>query len=146
MLEKWQAAPPDAALFLATEMTDGSLLETIRIPTMLLDCDLWEYTSDKVLIDNRNGIRKALRYLYEKGHREIGYFHSQYSIRNFEERGQAYREGLCGAGASFPGGERVSRASRYGGSVRSDLRDAEKRPEAAGRLYCGKRHHRLLRG
>ncbi len=101
VLEKWQAAPPDAALFLATEMTDGSLLEPIKIPTMLLDCDLWEYTSDKVLIDNRNGIRRALRYLYEKGHREIGYFHSQYSIRNFEERGQAYREGLAELGLPF---------------------------------------------
>jgi DNA-binding LacI/PurR family transcriptional regulator len=98
ILEKWQGAPPNAALFLATEMTDGSLLESIKIPTMLLDCNLRDFSSDKVLIDNEDGILKALRYLYEKGHREIGYFHSMYSIRNFEERGQAYRSGLADLG------------------------------------------------
>ena len=100
ILEKWQAAPPDAALFLATEMTDGSPLENIKIPAMLLDCDLWEYESDKVLIDNKDGIRKALRCLYDKGHREIGYFHSQYFIRNFEERAQSYREVLAELGCT----------------------------------------------
>lgn len=94
LLEKWQSAPPDGALLLATEMTGISLPFPPNIPTMLLDCDLLDYASDKVIIDNEDGIRKAVKHLYESGHREIGYFHSMYSIRNFEERARAYRNCL----------------------------------------------------
>lgn len=91
LLEKWHSAPPDGALLLATEMTGMPFPFPENIPTMLLDCNLPDYPSDKVLIDNEDGIRKAVRHLYEMGHREIGYFHSMYSIRNFEERCRAYR-------------------------------------------------------
>lgn len=91
LLEKWQSAPPDGALLLATEMTGISLMFPEDLPLMLLDCNLLDYASDKVVIDNEDGIRKAVKHLYENGHREIGYFHSMYSIRNFEERSKAYR-------------------------------------------------------
>lgn len=98
VIENWRTSPPEAMLLLATEMTDESLLAPIRIPTMLLDCNLQDYESDKVLIDNEDGIRKALKHLYARGHREIGYFKSNYAIRNFEERARAYEEGLCDLG------------------------------------------------
>lgn len=98
VLDKWQSSPPDAALLLATEMRDAFLLEPLKIPTMLLDCNMLDFDSDKVLIDNEEGIRKALHYLYDRGHREIGYFHSTYSIRNFRERSQAYHATMAELG------------------------------------------------
>ena len=98
VIDGLQTSTLDAALFLATEMTEESMQPIGKMPVVLLDCNLRDYASDKVLIDNEDGIRRALKHLYRSGHREIGYFHSMYSIRNFEERAGAYHSGMADLG------------------------------------------------
>jgi LacI family transcriptional regulator len=89
-----QAHKPSGLLLLATEMDAEDIKPfcQIGLPTVLLDCDLPDCGLDTVLINNEEGLRDAVLYLYNRGHRDIGYAHSAFSIRNFEQRARGYRD------------------------------------------------------
>lgn len=82
-------------LLLATELSeeDFAPFANLSIPVVALDCDLRGIGADTVLIDNREGLLLAVEHLNCLGHRQIGYLHSSFPIRNFEQRRQGYLEG-----------------------------------------------------
>lgn len=87
-------------LILGTELSeeDVELFYKLNLPAVILDCDLLGCKFDTVTIHNEDGIWRGMKYLYDQGHREIGYLHSSFSIRNFEQRRLGYEnsfEKLC---------------------------------------------------
>ncbi|MBQ3442733.1 MAG: LacI family DNA-binding transcriptional regulator [Selenomonadaceae bacterium] len=83
-------------LILGTELTeeDVELFYNSDLPVVILDCDIVGSEIDTVTIHNEDGIWRGMKYLYEQGHREIGYLHSSFSIRNFEQRRLGYENCL----------------------------------------------------
>lgn len=87
-------------LILGTELAeeDIELFYRLNMPVVILDCDILGCELDTVTIHNEDGIWRAMKFLHEQGHREIGYLHSSFSIRNFEQRRLGYEislEKLC---------------------------------------------------
>ncbi|MBR0261094.1 MAG: LacI family DNA-binding transcriptional regulator [Selenomonadaceae bacterium] len=83
-------------LILGTELfeEDAELFYEMNLPVVILDCDLLGCKFDTVTIHNEDGIWRGMKYFYESGHREIGYLHSSFSIRNFEQRHRGYESFL----------------------------------------------------
>lgn len=79
-------------LILGTELAeeDAELFYQLNLPVVILDCDILGCKLDTVTIHNEDGIWRGMKYLYDQGHREIGYLHSSFSIRNFEQRRLGY--------------------------------------------------------
>jgi DNA-binding LacI/PurR family transcriptional regulator len=79
-------------IILATEMLpeDLELFRNIRIPVVLLDSSFRENIYDCVLINNIDAAYKATSFLFENGHKRIGYLHSSVYINNFKFRRQGY--------------------------------------------------------
>ena len=74
--------------------TDLKPFYSINIPTVVLDCEIRGSQFDTVTIHNEDGIWRGMKYLYESGHKNIGYFRSSFSIRNFDQRFFAYKDFL----------------------------------------------------
>ena len=85
-----------AVVVLATEMLDEDL-DPFRIPSCpVLIMDGWTDQMDfnAVLINNEDSARMATEYLYQKGHRKIGYIRSSFRIRGFRSRFYGYQSAL----------------------------------------------------
>ena len=87
-------------LILGTELAeeDAELFYQLNLPIVILDCDILGCELDTITIHNADGIWRGMKYFYEQGHRDIGYLHSSFSIRNFEQRRLGYEnclEKLC---------------------------------------------------
>ncbi len=83
-------------LILGTELDEGDaeFFYQLNLPIVILDCDILGCKLDTVTIHNEDGIWRGMKYFYEQGHREIGYLHSSFSIRNFEQRRLGYENCL----------------------------------------------------
>ena len=83
-------------LILGTELAeeDAELFYQLNLPVVILDCDILGCKLDTVTIHNEDGIWRGMKYLYDQGHRDIGYLHSSFSIRNFEQRRLGYKNCL----------------------------------------------------
>ncbi len=94
---------PEGILVLGTEMTeqDFAVLEGLNIPMVVLDNGLMGCDVDTVTIRNDDGIFRAVKYLYEQGHRDIGYLRSSCAIKNFEERRLAFKYSLQQFGLTY---------------------------------------------
>ena len=86
------AAQPEGIIILGTEMDEEDLnvFEEIDVPIVVLDSDLLGCPVDTVTIHNCDGIYKAVKYLKQQGHTDIGYLKSSFSIKNFEQRSMAF--------------------------------------------------------
>lgn len=75
-------------LILATEMyaQDIAPFRQLNIPILLLDSQFESQDLNTVCINNSDGLYKAVQYLSDLGHKEIGYLHSNVWIYNFEQR------------------------------------------------------------
>lgn len=80
---------------------DMELFSKLNVPCVFLDNPFPTLDVDTVTVDNYLGIYQAFEHLYEKGHREIGYIKSKFSILCFEERMSTYKECLQKHGLSF---------------------------------------------
>ena len=84
------------------EMVKDEIVEKLRKikPVVFLNYTS-EISVDSVMPDNKNGIIKAVKYLYQKGHRRIGF----YGMKPFKihqiERFEGYKEGLKILGIKF---------------------------------------------
>lgn len=85
-----------AVVVLATEMQDSDLDPFRNAPCPVLIMDGWTDRMDfnAVLINNEDSARMATEYLYEKGHRRIGYIRSSFRIRGFRSRFYGYQSAL----------------------------------------------------
>lgn len=78
----------DGLIVFATEMFEEDLttFKNLNLPYVLVDNYFVDENINTVCIDNRKGIYKALKYLNERGHRQIGYLQSKVCINSFHER------------------------------------------------------------
>lgn len=83
---------------------DFQLFRRCKSPLILLDGWSERYPFDGVLINNQDSARRAVEYLIEKGHRQIGYIRGSFRIKAFCAREQGYRPD--------PGGTRPAPESR----------------------------------
>lgn len=83
-------------IILATEVDarKGDIIKEIPIPVIAVDNMFEDYDIDSVVMDNHGGIFTAVKYLYELGHREIGYIDSGIRFSNFDLRTEGYKRAL----------------------------------------------------
>ncbi|MCM8711551.1 LacI family DNA-binding transcriptional regulator [Clostridium sp. SYSU_GA19001] len=83
-------------LLLATEMDESDLepFKKLSIPVIILDNYFNNADFDYVLINNVQGAYQAVKYLVEKGHKEIGCLGSSKIINNFRYRYEGFKEAL----------------------------------------------------
>lgn len=89
-------------ILLATEMTeeDYPLIDQIKAPLVVLDCSFESAAIDSVVINNVQAASIAVRYLIQKGHRQIGHLASSVEISNFRERREGFLRALATSGQS----------------------------------------------
>lgn len=87
-------------ILLATEMSEEDLIpfQNCISPLVLLDAWFPNMKMNTIQISNQDSVCEAVDYLYECGHREIGYLKSNTSIKNFEERYAGYAQSLTAHG------------------------------------------------
>lgn len=88
----------DAVAFLATGMTEEEvrMISNTAYPVVVLDYPAEYISVSSVSLDNRGGIRSAIEYLMENGHRRIGYLKVENcALQNFAERIQEYQSCLA---------------------------------------------------
>jgi len=75
-------------ILMATEMQKKQFdyFKSFNVPIVIVDNAMVGVSENKILINNFEGAYKATKYLYEKGHTNIGYLHSSVNIKNFDER------------------------------------------------------------
>lgn len=85
-----------AVVVLATEMQDEDLdpFRAAACPVLIMDGWTDRMDFNAVLINNEDSARMATEYLYEKGHRRIGYIRSSFRIRGFKSRFYGYQAAL----------------------------------------------------
>lgn len=83
---------PDGVILMGTELRENNyrLLNLLSVPTVVLDNGMEEVPIDSVVMDNKAISAEAVRYLYNIGHRDIGYFRFSLPINNCEERYAGY--------------------------------------------------------
>lgn len=69
-------------------------LDATQVPYILIDCFEPSIEASAVTVNNRQGVYTAVRYLYEKGHRRIGYVGSGRRHCSLGERRQCFRYAL----------------------------------------------------
>ena len=89
-------APPNAVIFVGTELREPyyHLLDLFTVPLTVLDNNIERNNVDCVVISNKRLMKENVRYLYDLGHREIGYLRFAESVCNCDERYQGYLE-IC---------------------------------------------------
>jgi LacI family transcriptional regulator len=103
--------------FMAAEMIQSDVYPFLKlnIPIVIGDNLFYELGADSYLVDNREGIRRGVDYLVDKGHSHIVYLAQSVDIFNFSERRKAFIEEMeirqCGDG--------TNRMLRLGDTVQS---------------------------
>ncbi len=74
-----------------TDVHTTALLRSVEFPVVLLDRQL-EIPADKVCDNHSNGMKKAIRYLFDLGHRDIALITGGNDVRPGRERARGYLE------------------------------------------------------
>lgn len=103
-IRELMADPPDGVVLVATELSEASypLLDLITVPVVALDNNIQYGHVDSVVMANAPIIAEAVRYLYNLGHRNIGYFKFNLPIHNCEERYTSYLQEMERLGLPVP--------------------------------------------
>lgn len=78
----------------AAYMKDEDLecFKKVKIPYIVTDQSFEDGSADSIVLNNRQGVRQGLNYLWENGHRRILYFRNSHNFYNMYERRAAYQE------------------------------------------------------
>jgi LacI family transcriptional regulator len=108
-----------------------SILQSVEFPIVLLDREL-DIGADIVCDDHANGMKKALRYLFDLGHEDIALITGDDSVRPSRERATGYRDAF--RELKKPANEYWIRqgqmTSRFGYEEAVRLLEGDKRPTA----------------
>lgn len=66
-------------------------LDELEVPYLLIDCFCPMAETSAVTVNNRQGIFSAVKYLYDRGHRKIGYISSGRPLCSLMERRRSFR-------------------------------------------------------
>lgn len=96
--------PPDGVIVVSTELSrqEAGILAGLKCPLVVLDNSMQHQPYDSVVMDNVQIMRLAVRYLYQMGHRTIGYFKSIRQIDNLDERFEGYQSAMLELGLVPP--------------------------------------------
>jgi len=88
--------PLNGIILLGTEMEEEDYDLFIDAAAAGVVCDGWSnrYFFESIVTSNENSAYRAVSYLIQKGHREIGYICGSTRIRNFPLRERGYRHAL----------------------------------------------------
>lgn len=108
-----------------------SILRNVGFPVVLLDRDL-DIPADSVCDDHARGMKKALRYLFDLGHKDIALITGDDSVRPSRERALGYREAFRELGSSVPEARMIQGRlnSAFGYEQACKLLGSETRPSA----------------
>jgi len=83
----------NAIVLLGTEMLEEDLAIYADAKAKIILLDGWSdrYVFDSVLISNTDSAGRAVEYLYQKGHRKIGYIQGDFRIQAFKYREIGYQ-------------------------------------------------------
>jgi LacI family transcriptional regulator len=73
-------------------------LAALRVPVVLLDREVEDFTSAAVLCDHYPAVRRAVEELLMRGHRRVAIITGTLDVRTSRERLRAYRDAFAGAG------------------------------------------------
>jgi LacI family transcriptional regulator len=93
------------AIAVSDETNDRTtkLLRSVEFPVVLLDREL-EIPADKVCDDHSKGMKKAVRYLFDLGHRDIALITGGNDVRPGRERAQGFLEAFREGGIAIEEG------------------------------------------
>ncbi len=96
--------PMDGVILLGTEFDADNfeMMRNIKAPIVVLDHSMQYQNVDSVVMANANIAAAAVNYLYDLGHRKIGYFQTSVKVSNFTERYNGYLEQLSKLGLTPP--------------------------------------------
>ena len=80
---------------------DLRVFKDSKIPFTILDNSFQENDVDAVAINNVQGTSKAVSYLRDMGHKDIGYIRSKVRINSFDERYNVFRRKMKEEGLNF---------------------------------------------
>ncbi|WP_159442060.1 LacI family DNA-binding transcriptional regulator [Clostridium sp. Marseille-P2415] len=91
-LQKCVESDVKGIFIMAAEMNQSDIypFQQLKIPIVVGDNLFYEQGMDSFLIDNKEGIRRGVDYLVDKGHSHIVYLAENLNIFNFEERREAF--------------------------------------------------------
>lgn len=72
-----------------------SQLESLSIPIVVVDHYDQDIDCDYILTDNSIGIHSAVKYLYNKNHKNIGFINNEATSVSFSERQEAYIKSMA---------------------------------------------------
>lgn len=92
IIQEWKAQKIRALYIMGAEMNEGDIYPFVRmgIPIVVGDQNFYEQGIDSYMVDNWEGISRAVDYLVDKGHSYIVYLAENVDIFNFVERREAF--------------------------------------------------------
>ena len=89
-------AHDDGIIFLGTELEPemAPLLQEFVAPLVVLDNEMRHLDQDTVVMDNEEAVYRAMQYLCNKGHRQVGHLTTTYAVPNLWARSRAFRQAL----------------------------------------------------
>lgn len=83
-------------ILVATEMERDEFTPFVEIkkPLIIYDNDFESLDYDSIVINNKLGVKKAVEFLINKGHKDIIYIKNNNDIYNFFERRKGFKEGM----------------------------------------------------
>ncbi len=92
-----------AVVLLGTEMTeeDYALFKSPSVPFVIVDGWSDHHFFESIVTSNENSTLRAVSYLVEMGHQDIGYIAGNYRIKNFPLRERGYRRAMREAGLTI---------------------------------------------
>lgn len=93
-IQQIRATNSAGLIMFATEALpeDLDLMQSIGLPFVIVDNTEFCDSVDTICINNKNGISSAFQYLYDLGHRKIGFLKSKSEINSFSERLAVYKQ------------------------------------------------------
>jgi len=90
-------------IFLSTEAEEnlGEQIKSINIPVVAVDNMFETADLNAVSIDNGGGIYDAVKYVKNKGHKDIGYINSSIKFTNIIKRKEGYKSALSLLGLKY---------------------------------------------
>jgi LacI family transcriptional regulator len=121
------------AIAVADEGDDNvkSLLRNVEYPVVLLDREL-DIQVDSICDDHADGMKKALRYLFDLGHKDIALITGDDSVRPSRERAKGYRDAYRKLGATLDKSwvRQGQMSSLFGYEEAVRLLEGDRRPSA----------------
>ncbi|MCD8020320.1 MAG: LacI family transcriptional regulator [Clostridiales bacterium] len=93
-MEEWKGHHLRGIYLMGAEMNQNDVLylSKLSVPIVVGDNNFYDMGIDSYLVDNREGIRRCVDYLVDKGHSKIVYLAESIDIYNFVERRESFLE------------------------------------------------------